>query len=56
MLKRSYPNGICYDMVEEFDICPDCSKALHDFIKEKGGNHETAEKVDQESKGTAGEE
>lgn len=55
LLRRSYPNGTCYDMAEEFDICPDCAKALHEFIK-KGGNHETAEKADQESEGTAGEE
>lgn len=55
ILRRSYPSGNCYDMAEEFDICPDCAKALHEFIK-KGGNHETAEKTDQESEGTAGEE
>lgn len=56
MLRRRYPNGNYYDMEEEFDICPDCAKALHNFIKEKGGNHETAEKTNPESEGTAGEE
>lgn len=56
ILRRSYPSGYCYDMAEEFDICPDCAKALHNFIKEKGGNHETAEKTNPESEGTAGEE
>ena len=54
ILRRSHPSGNWYDMAEEFDICPDCAKTLREFIK-KGGNHETAEKADQESEGIAGE-
>lgn len=38
-----------------YDICPDCESAILNLIKERNKN-ETAEKTDQESEGTAGEE
>lgn len=47
---RGYPESSSV-----YDICPDCDDAICNLIKERG-NHETAEKTDQESEGTAGEE
>lgn len=38
-----------------YDICPDCESDILNLIKERNKN-ETAEKTDQESEGTAGEE
>lgn len=55
ILRRSYPIGNCYDMAEEFDICPDCVRAIHNLLEERS-HHETAEETDQESEGAAGEE
>lgn len=38
-----------------YDICTDCESAILNLIKERNKN-ETAEKTNQESEGTAGEE